>query len=60
MKIQEKEFFIDKAYSKYQSKSKKDKLFLNFSLVLLIVMLAIGSIYNIGEAFGEFLYTIMN
>jgi hypothetical protein len=56
MKTQESEFFIDKIISKYQSLSKKEKSIINLCLGVLLVLFIIGKIYNVGEAFGEFLY----
>ena len=58
MKTKENELFIDKAYSKYQSLSKKDKSIINISLLILLIVFATLSIYTAGESFGEFLFHI--
>lgn len=60
MKPQENDFFIDKAYSKYQTLAKKEKAMINLSFIILSVVFAISSIYMAGESFGEFLYYVNN
>jgi len=58
MKTQESEFFTDKIILKYQSLSKKEKLFINLCLGGLLVIFMVGKIYNGGEVLGSFLYNI--
>ncbi|TXD51370.1 MULTISPECIES: hypothetical protein [unclassified Polaribacter] len=58
MKTKETEFFIDKAITKYQTLSIKEKAIINLTLIISLVLFTIGSIYNSGQDFGEFLYYI--
>ena len=58
MKTRESEFFIDKAIVKYKSLSIKEKTIINLTVIVALVLFTIGSLYNGGEAIGEFLYQI--
>ncbi|RTZ02110.1 hypothetical protein [Flavobacterium sp. GSP6] len=60
MKTKKNEFFIDTYIDKYQNLSRNEKLSTNLSIGILLVLFSIGAIYNIGKAFGEFLFYFNN
>ena len=60
MKTKKNEFFIDTYIDKYQNLSRNEKLSTNLSIGILLVLFSIGVIYNLGKAFGEFLFYFNN
>jgi hypothetical protein len=60
METKKNEFLIDNIIKKYQSLSRNEKYLINFSITILLVLFAIGAIYNGGKAFGEFLFYVNN
>ncbi|CDF79522.1 hypothetical protein BN863_18100 [Formosa agariphila KMM 3901] len=60
METKKNEFLIDNIINKYQNLSHNEKSLINFSTMILLVVFAIGAIYNIGKAFGEFLFYVNN
>jgi hypothetical protein len=60
MKAKKNDFLIDTYIRKYQNLSQNEKLSTNLSIVILLVILSIGAIYNTGKALGEFLFYFNN
>lgn len=60
METKKNEFLIENIIKKYQRLSRNEKSLINFSIAVLLVLFAIGAIYNGGKAFGEFLFYVNN
>ena len=60
MKTERSNYLIDKMYSKYLTLSKNEKLIINFSFFIILLIIAIERIFNAGENFGEFIYYVFN
>ena len=60
MKTRDNDYLIDKLYLKYKTLSKNEKLAVNYSLVVILMIFAVNGLFKAGENFGEFLYIAIN
>lgn len=58
MRPRKKKFIFDKIILKYQSLSEKDKLTIDISIKVLLVLISILLIYKAGSAIGEYFFNI--